>query len=218
MPITTYFIGGIATDAQLYAHQLAQIPNSVYLRFPKQAPADTMATYVLKFLPSIDLTKPFNLVGCSMGGIMVMELLNHLQPEKVILISSVKCRKEMPWRLRQLKYTKLHRLFSGRSFIKSVTLGSRFISELKTVSGLREQVISMAKNNTPDFLYWCVNAIVNWSGSYKSAENIIHIHGDKDGMFPIKNIENPMVVAAGTHKMLLSRKEEMTSLLISYLS
>ncbi len=124
MNTTTYLIGGIATDVLLYKHQLNHIPNSIYLPFPKHDAGDIMESYVLKFIPSIDQTKPFNLVGCSMGGIMVMELLNHIHPERVILISSVKCRNEIPLRLRQLKYTHLHKLLSGKAFIKSTVIGS----------------------------------------------------------------------------------------------
>ena len=218
MSATTYLIGGIATDIQLYEHQLKHIPNSIYLPFPEQESGDTMESYVLKFIASIDQTKPFNLIGCSMGGIMVMELLNHIHPEKVILISSVKSRSEMPLRLRQLKYTHLHKLLSGKAFIKSTVIGSRFLKDINATPGLREKVISMAKNNTPEFLEWCVHAIVHWKGAAPLRNDIIHLHGDKDTMFPIKNIKNPIVVKGGTHNMLLAKPMEITNLILKYLS
>jgi hypothetical protein len=217
MNIKTYFIGGIATDKQLYQHQLEHIPGSVYLPFPQHDIHDTMETYVQKFIPLIDTSKPFNIVGCSMGGIMTMELLKYINPEKVILISSVKCRKEMPWNLRQLKYTKLHKLFSGSMFIKSIVLGSRFIKEVNAIPYLREKVISMAKHNTPAFLYWCVNAIANWKGGSDYRKDIIHIHGTEDKMFPIKNLKNVIPVAKGTHNMLLSNSSYPTDFLLKTL-
>jgi len=217
MNATTYFIGGIATDKQLYKHQLEHIPHSVYLPFPANDPSDTMETYVLKFLPSIDTSEPFHLVGLSMGGIMTMELLKHIHPEKVVLISSVKCRAEMPWQLRQLKYSKLHRLFPGSMFIKSIVFGSRFIKELNAVPHLREEVVAMAKNNNPGFLYWCVNAIVNWQGGTDYRHDIIHIHGTKDEIFPIKYLKNVIPVENGTHNMLLSHPAYFTDFLLDVL-
>ncbi|KAA5537299.1 alpha/beta hydrolase [Taibaiella lutea] len=217
MNAKTYFIGGIATDGQLYRYQLEHIPNSVYLPFPRHDVYDTMETYVQKFIPLIDTSKPFNIAGCSMGGIMTMELLKHIHPEKVILISSVKCRKEMPWKLRQLKHTKLHRLFSGSMFIKSIEYGSRFIKEVNTTQHLREQIISMAKNNSPDFLYWCVNAIVNWNSNSDYRKDIIHIHGTNDKMFPIKNLKNVIPVEKGTHNMILSNPSYFTDFLLKTL-
>jgi pimeloyl-ACP methyl ester carboxylesterase len=215
--MTTYFISGIATDNRVYDYPLQQIPGSVYLPFPPHHPSDTMESYVLKFLPHIDTSVPFNIVANSMGGIMTMELLRHIHPQKVILISSVKCRSEMPWHLRQLKYSRLHRLLPGQGFIAGVQYGSLFLREINRVPGMRELVVQMAQNNTPGFLYWCVNAIVNWQGKTDYRKDIIHIHGTRDKMFPIRNIANTIAVPGGSHNMQLTRKEEITALLLQHL-
>jgi pimeloyl-ACP methyl ester carboxylesterase len=190
----------------------------VYLPFPAHDEEDTMTSYALKFIPLIDTLKPFNIVANSMGGIITIELIKHIRPEKIVLISSVKCREEMPWRLRQLRHSKLHRLISGKLFIDGVRYGSRFITEINRELKLRNTVIEMAEKNSPEFLKWCVNAIVNWKGSRVYPDNIIHIHGTKDPMFPIKNIRNVTAVKDGTHNMLLTRKEEITALIVAALS
>jgi pimeloyl-ACP methyl ester carboxylesterase len=214
---TTYFIGGIATDIHLYDYPMKKIPGSVYLPFPQYIKGDTMATYSRKFIPLVDTSKPFNIVANSMGGMMTMELVKHIHPEKIILVSSVKCREEMPWRLRQLQYANLHKLLPGKGFIAGVQYGSRFLKEINQIPGVRDTVIQMAKNNPPDFLYWCVNAIVNWNGKKDYPKDIIHIHGTKDAMFPYRNIKNAVPVLNGTHNMLLTRKEEITALLLQHL-
>jgi pimeloyl-ACP methyl ester carboxylesterase len=218
MVSTTYFIGGIATDAHLYDFPLKHIPGSVYLPFPQHQKGDNMTTYACKFIQLIDTSKPFNIVANSMGGMMTMELVKYIHPEKVILISSVKCREEMPWRLRQLRYSSLHKLFPGKAFIAGVQYGSRFIKEISQTPDVRNTVIQMAKNNPPDFLYWCVNAIAKWNGTKDYRKDIIHIHGTKDTMFPYRNIKNAIPVINGTHNMLLTRKEEITALLIQHLN
>jgi pimeloyl-ACP methyl ester carboxylesterase len=214
---TTYFIGGIASDERLFRYQMVHVPNAVYLPFPSHAVNDTMETYVCKFIPSIDLSKPFNIVGNSMGGIMAMELLRHLQPEKTVLISSVKNRKEMPFILKQFHSTRLHKVLPGSGFTGFVRAGSFFKKEITAFPGLRQMVVSMAAGNRPDFLYWCVNAIVNWKGAPQENRNVVHIHGTKDSMFPYKHIRNAIPVEGGTHAMLLSRHREVTSLLLQYL-
>lgn len=215
--MTTYFIGGIATDRQLYRHQLAHIPDAVYLPFPAHDRGDTMRSYVTKFLPLIDQDRPFSIVANSMGGIMTMELLHHITPQKVVLISSVKCRAEMPWRLRQLQYSRLHRLVSGNAFITAIRWGSRLVPQIHRVPGLRDTVVSMAEHNTPAFLRWCIHAIVNWQGAAGYREDIIHLHGTKDAMFPYRNIRHAIPVEGGTHHMLLTRPAEITALLLDYL-
>jgi hypothetical protein len=96
-------------------------------------------------------------------------------------------------------------------------LGSRFIKELNAKPHLREEVISMAEHNNPSFLYWCVNAIVNWAGSSDYRKDIIHIHGTKDKMFPIKNLKHVIPVKNGTHNMLLSDPSYFTDFLLKML-
>lgn len=215
--VTTYFIGGIASDERLFKHQMVHIPNAVYLPFPKHHQKDTMATYAEKFIPLIDSTKPFNIVANSMGGIITMELIKHIHPEKVVLISSVKNRKEMPFILKQMKVTHLHKLLPGGGFIGFIRLGSLFKKEVTKIPGLRDMVVSMANNNDPRFLYWCVNAIVKWNGSEDHRRDIIHIHGTRDEMFPVRNIKNAILVKGGTHMMLLNKHEEVNGILLENL-
>ncbi|HRB69630.1 MAG TPA: hypothetical protein PLC92_05955, partial [Chitinophagales bacterium] len=165
MATTTYFIGGIASDERLFKFQLTAVNNAVYLPFPKHDKKDTMETYAQKFIPLIDTTHPFNIVANSMGGIMTMELIKYIQPEKVVLISSIKSRSEMPAKLKFLTYTYFHKLLPGRGFIGAIQFGSLFKRDVLKEPALRKMAISMAKNNTPNFLYWCVNAIVQWKGN-----------------------------------------------------
>ncbi len=117
-PVRTYFIGGFATDARLYRHQLDHIPDAIYLPFPHPEKNDTLESYALKFIPLIDQDVPFNLVGQSMGGLITVELTRHIHAEKVILISSVKSRVELPARFNLLRKTGLYRLLPGAGIIK----------------------------------------------------------------------------------------------------
>lgn len=214
---TTYLIGGIATDRRLYDYPLSRIPGAVYLPFHGHKPGEIMADYCLRFLPQIDASRPFNLVGNSMGGIMVMELLRHIHPEKVILVSSVKCRTEMPWRLRQLRYTGLHRLLTGKCFIAGTRYSSRLLKELRQAPDIRATAVSMAAGTDLAFLSWCVHAIVHWEGNEDYRKDIIHIHGTRDTMFPYRRIKGAIPVPKGTHLMQLTRKEEITALLLQHL-
>jgi len=210
---TTYFIGGIASDERIFRYQMTSVENAVYLAFPKHDKYDTMETYAQKFIPFIDTSKPFNIVANSMGGIMTMELIKHVQPQKVVLISSIKSRKEMPFMLKQMKFTNMHKLLPGKGFISAIQFGSLFKREVLKEPAMRNLAVSMAKSNDPGFLYWCVNAIVKWNGADDYRKDIIHIHGTKDEMFPMRNIKNVIAVKGGSHTMILNRHHEVTNLL-----
>lgn len=215
--IKTYLISGIATDERAYFPQHEVIPNFVYLPFPKHDKKDTMETYVHKFLPMIDTSQPFNIIGNSMGGIMTMEIIKHVQPQKVILISTIKSRKEMPFKLTHMKYLNEHKLLSGKGFIKGIEFGSQFMKEVRQTTGLRELAVSMAKANDPTFLYWAVNAIIKWKGPEDYRKDIIHIHGTKDQVFPYKKIKNALPVFGGTHEMNLIKIDEVNRMIKYYL-
>ena len=44
--------------------------------------------------------------------------------------------------------------------------------------------------------------------------NIVHIHGNNDGIFPIKHIKNCIVIEGGTHVMILNKAKEISKLLL----
>lgn len=212
-----YFISGIATDYRAFLSQYDAVDNAVYLPFPKNDAKDTMASYAQKFVPLIDTSEDFNIIAHSMGGIITMELIKHVQPKKVILLSTVKSRKEMPLKLTHLNYTYAHKLLTGNGFIKSIELGSAMIPRLKHIPNLRNTVIEMAKANDPKFLYWAVNAIIQWKGKEDYRKDIIHIHGTQDQMFPYRNIRNAIPVFGGTHEMNMLRADEINRLIQYYL-
>lgn len=213
-----YFISGIATDYRAFLPQYEAVENPVYLPFPIHDAKDNMHTYAQKFVPFIQTNEPFNIIAHSMGGIITMELIKYVQPQKVILLSTVKSRSEMPHKLTHMKYTHAHKLLPGTGFIKSIEIGTAMISRIKKVPTLRNTVIEMAKANDPKFLYWAVNAIIKWNGDENYRKDIIHIHGTKDQMFPYKKIKNAIPIFGGTHEMNLLRADEVNRLIQYYLS
>lgn len=213
----TYFIGGFATDRRLYTHQLENIPGSVYLPFPKPEKGDTLESYALKFIPLIDQSLPFNIVGQSMGGLIAMELARHIPAEKIILISSVKSRAEMPARFNLLRRTGLYRIVPGAAIIAGTQLGTLLLPEMYRAKGLRRLCLDMAYQNGAQFLHWCTHAIMHWKGAAPLRDDIIHIHGTKDKMFPVRYVKNIIPVKGGTHLMLLNRAAEITAILINRL-
>ena len=65
------------------------------------------------------------LIGVSFGGMLVQEMTRFLETRKVIIISSVKCRREMPRRLLVARYTKLHKLLPT-SLVNNVEVLARY--------------------------------------------------------------------------------------------
>ncbi len=142
------------------------------------------------------------LVGVSFGGLLVQEMANYIPTEKVIIISTVKSRKELPKRMLFAKYTKAHKLLptgmvNNVELLVKYAFGETVTKRLE----LYEQYLSIRDKY---YIDWSIDKIVNWK-QQRPPDNLVHIHGEKDAVFPISNIKDCITVKNGTHTMIIHR-------------
>jgi len=159
----------------------------------------TIEAYAKKMCEHIKDDHPV-LIGVSFGGLLVQEMAKHIKTQKTIIISSVKSSAEYPKRIHFTKYTKLHKvlptgLVNNVELIAKYAFGERIVDRLE----LYEKYLSVRDKY---YLDWSLDAIVNWKQK-EAQENIIHIHGEKDLVFPISKIKNCIPVENGTHAMII---------------
>ena len=66
---------------------------------------------------------------------------------------------------------------------------------------LYEQYLKMRDK---EYLDWAIEQVICWDRS-KVDESVIHIHGDRDEVFPASNIPEFINIKGGTHIMILNR-------------
>lgn len=142
------------------------------------------------------------LLGVSFGGLLVQEMAKHIATKKVIAVSCVKSHTELPKRMLFAKYTKVHKLLptglvSNIELLAKYAFGETVTKRLH----LYEQYLSVRDKY---YIDWSIDQIVNWKQE-TTPENLVHIHGDKDTVFPITNIKNCVNVKNGTHTMIIHR-------------
>ena len=100
------------------------------------------------------------------------------------------------------KYTKAHKLLPT-SLVNNIELLSKYAFGETVTKRLHlyEQYLSIRDTY---YLNWSIDNIVNWRQE-QPPKNLIHIHGDKDPVFPIHNIKNCIIVKNGTHSMIIHR-------------
>lgn len=143
------------------------------------------------------------LVGVSFGGILVQEMKKYVNPRRVIIISSIKSKKELPLRMRIARMTKAYKLIPTHLFI-NVEFFSKYVFKLYQVRhriSLYKKYLTVRDKN---YLDWSIHNIVNW-GREEADGEVIHIQGSKDEVFPLKNIVKCIVVEGGTHIMIINR-------------
>jgi len=142
------------------------------------------------------------LIGVSFGGVVAQEMQQFLKVKKLIIISSVKTKYELPKRLKFVAKTKLYKvmptgLLLSADDLTKYAIGPRSRKRLK----IYQEYLHVRDKN---YLDWAIKNMVCWNRS-EALPEIQHIHGNADNVFPIKNIENCLVVEGGTHIMLLNK-------------
>lgn len=198
-----YFMPGMAANPAIF--DKLELPVAIFEKhFLDWSVPDkdiSLENYALKMARQIKHEDAV-LIGVSFGGILVQEMAKHIKVKKVIIISSVKSNSELPKRMIFAKYTKVHKLLptglvNNMELLAKYAFGETIPKRL----ALYEQYLSVRDKY---YLDWSIDAIVNWKQT-KYAENIIHIHGDKDPVFPIVYIKDCIKVKNGTHTMIIHR-------------
>lgn len=199
--IHVYLMPGMAASPLIFEH--INLPESQFkihkLEWFLPKTDELLIDYALRMAKKIK-HKNCVLIGVSFGGILVQEVCKHIEVRKLIIVSSVKTSAELPTKMHLAKYTKIYKLIptalaSKIDVITKYAVGKK----LKKRLNLYKLYLSVSDKN---YLNWAIENMLNWNQE-KYKPNIIHIHGDNDNVFPIKNIKNPIIVKQGTHAMIL---------------
>lgn len=142
------------------------------------------------------------LLGVSFGGVLVQEMSKHIKLRKLIIVSSVKSMHELPTHMLIAKATKAYKLVPTQLASNIDVLEKYAYNE--TVTKRLELYKKYLSVNDSRYLNWALKNMVCWSQE-KSNPKLIHIHGDSDKVFPIKNIENCIILKKGTHIAIINK-------------
>ncbi|MDP4262258.1 MAG: alpha/beta hydrolase [Bacteroidota bacterium] len=208
-----YCISGLGADEKIFRnlqlgrYELKHIP---WLRPHKKEKIDE---YAGRMASAIRHDSPV-LIGVSFGGMISIEIARQIPLKKLIIISSIKSTHELPQWMRVAGSLYLDKLMPIRPYkftekIGNDRLGVSTEEERDLVKGYREKT-------DPVYLEWAVHQVLNWKNNWQP-ESIIHIHGDKDKIFPLRNLRVQHIIRGGTHLMLYNRAEEISKLILQEL-
>jgi len=206
-----YLFPGQGSDDRIFSHiTLRETYQLVPIVYPVPAKKTTMHEYACMLASQIDTTVNFALIGVSFGGMLCTELAEIVSPEKVIIISSAKCRSELPRRYTVMKKYPAYRLYP-KKFVKFGTLLLQPTIE-KGLKNEKDFFKDMLRKKDPQFLKETSSMMINWDRETYPA-NITHIHGSDDHVLDIKNIKADYIIANGTHIMTYERGKELSEII-----
>jgi pimeloyl-ACP methyl ester carboxylesterase len=162
---------------------------------------ESLKAYALRMISKIKHENPV-LIGVSFGGILVQEMAKFVNARKLIIISSVKTNAEFPKRMKFAKSTKAYKLAPMKLLLNLENLAKfSFGDKVNQRLKLYEKFLSV---RDVGYLEWAIEEVILWDRTVAD-ENVIHIHGSEDDVFPIKNIKKCIIVPGGTHIMILNK-------------
>jgi hypothetical protein len=93
--------------------------------------------------------------------------------------------------------------------IQNYFLGAHTVEEKKIANEYRDSV-------DPIYLKWAINRVLNWNNTWKP-ENVLHLHGENDHIFPVKKIRNASVIRGGGHFMIMNKHAQISELIAASL-
>ena len=123
---------------------------------------------------------------------------------RVIIVSSVKSKFELPLSMVLARKTKANIFFPSKwiNDIENLVLFV-FGDLVKKRVMYYKRYLSV---RDPKYLKWAVKQQINWKRT-SIIPNLVHIHGDKDNVFPSRYIKNAIIVKDGTHAMILIKSD-----------
>jgi len=201
--IHVYFMPGMAASPAIFEY--IKLPDHQfkmhYLEWTIPIVGELISNYAKRMTERIKHDKVV-LIGVSFGGILVQEMSKHIDLFKLIIISSVKTKYELPNRMKLSRITKLYKLVPTRVVGSLEALAKyAFGNSVKKRLHLYKKYLSVRDKV---YLDWAIEQVVWWNQE-KNIPGIIHIHGDKDSVFPIYHIKDCITVQGGTHIMIINK-------------
>lgn len=193
-------IPGLGFDCRIFDKLNLSAYDVEYLNWIEPKHDEGIHEYSQRLFSSIETrSEKIVLVGHSMGGVAAQEIASANIIDRIVLISSIKTRKELPLSLKITGPLKLHKLFTKELTINTFNYWGK--SHGFTTNETKNLFLSMVGGQTNHYLQWALSALSSWKEPALSPQTkITHIHGTKDKTLPFKLIRNPdFTIENGSH-------------------
>lgn len=201
--IHVYLMPGLAANPKIFEH--IKLPEDEFkihwLEWMLPHKKESLESYAKRMITHV---KEDNVVllGVSFGGILVQEMSKFVKVRKLIVVSSLKSKNELPNRMKVMRFTKAYKLLPTQlvgniDFLAKYAFGETITKRIE----LYKKYLSVSDK---DYLDWSIEQLIEWDQEYPNKQ-AIYIHGDNDAVFPNSCSGDCIVINGGTHIMILNK-------------
>lgn len=204
-----YCISGLGANEEVFSRLHLPGTELVVLKWLVPEQDESFAAYSRRMFDQVTDENPV-MIGVSFGGMTCIEMANQFPVKKLLLISSVKTKAELPFWMKATGKLHLHRLLQPRPHpllypIENFFLGAVSKEEKLIANSFRKEVNS-------EYLQWAIHQIVSWK-NVTIHGNITHIHGTGDRLFPFRNVQADYTIREGGHFMVYNKAAEISAII-----
>ncbi len=208
-----YCYSGLGADKRAFQY-LEMAPHElVHIDLIKHFKNETLEQYALRITPDIPLDEPFALMGLSFGGMIAVEVAKQRKPDKLIVISSIVTKDEMPVKYKLAGQLGLNKLVP-LGFFKRPTRLTNYIVGAKTAKA-KTLLSNILRSTDYVFLKWAIGAMLKWQNEEKP--DCVRVHGTVDVILPIENLEVRHRIEGGGHFMIVQKAEQLSEIIKGHL-
>ena len=209
MKKTIYCISGLGADEKAFSNLQLKDYELKYIPWLRPHKNEKIEEYAKRMSGQIRHESPV-LLGLSFGGMIGIEIAKQIPVQKLIIISAVKSTSELPRWMKVAGALYLNKLLPTGSYkltekIDNARLGVTTQEEMEMVKNYRRIA-------DPVYMQWAISKVFNWKNQWHP-QNIIHIHGDKDRVFPVRKVKPHHIIKDGTHIMIYNRAREISEVI-----
>ncbi len=208
--MNVYFVSGLAADCRVFKNiTLPAHCVPVFLEWIEPLKMESLTAYALRLGERIDTSSPFAIIGLSMGGMITAEIARQYKPAVAVLISSIPSSKQLPFYFKAAGALRLQRLVPVSLIKSAATLKRHFTKETDSDKRMIRDII---RESDDAFIYWAMNAILKWKSEAPEMP-LVHIHGTRDEVLPIRFTNPTHIISNGGHLMVMNRAKEINAIL-----
>lgn len=207
---------GMAADERLLAPQLRANSNAICPPWIPAVRFESIADYARRFattLTALTAGEPCYLAGASFGGFVASELSRHLRTRALILIGSVSTPRELPLYMRAIR--PIAPLLEIKPALPLQAISRMWLNRRsETMHPITRSVIEQAADADAKFVRWACSAVSRWSVNPNPLPcPVLHIHGAKDPVLPVRLTHPTQTVHGGGHVISLSHPREVNAMI-----
>jgi pimeloyl-ACP methyl ester carboxylesterase len=204
---------GLGADYRLFAPQAAAFES---LTVPPWIPPDrgeSLQQYAARLAESIEFDGPYVLGGVSLGGMIAYEMAAHLVaqgrgPRGLVLIATCRTRRGLRGWYRGLAPAAACLPTAALSASKPIApWAAKLYGRLP--AEMRELTVRMFQDADSRFMQWALSAISHWQPSAAADVPTLQIHGRRDRVIPIRNVDPNRIVEDGGHLINLTHPQQV---------